>query len=162
MPASKRDRKAAAERRAQQRVDAARTAANKEKVLAEYRELGNVSYAAKAAEISRRIHAEWLQDDAEYPAAFDAAAEQAADVLEAEARRRAVTGVEEPVFGSLGAGCGSGVVGHVQKYSDVLLIFLLKGARPEKFAQRHVLGGKGKRGAILLEEIVAGNADAEE
>lgn len=145
----------------QARVVDAQTAANKAKFLAEYRELGNVSYAAKAAGIARRSHYEWLKEDAEYKAAFEDAADEAADVLEAEARRRAVDGHEEPVFGSLGAGAGSGVVGAIRKYSDTLLIFLLKGSRPEKFAERHVHGGKGKRGAILLEEIVAGSRNEE-
>lgn len=154
MSARKRDRTAAL--RAQQRVEAARTAAKKKKFLAAYRDLGNVSFAARMAGISRRCHYQWLEQDADYKAAFDDAAEEAADGLEAEARRRAVEGLEEPVFGSLGAGAGSGVVGHIRKYSDTLLIFLLKGSKPEKFQERHLVGGKGKGGAIPLEVIVAG------
>ncbi len=53
-----------------------------------------------------------------------------ADLLEDEAVRRAKDGVEEPVYQ------GGKLVGHVQKYSDTLLIFLLKGAKPEKFRER--------------------------
>ena len=58
------------------------------------------------------------------------------DVLEDEAVRRAKEGVEEPVYQ------GGKLVGHVQKYSDTLLIFLLKGAKPQKYGDkvRHTNG----------------------
>lgn len=48
-------------------------------------------------------------------------------MLEAEARRRGVEGVEEPILFQ------SKVVTTVRKYSDVLLIFLLKGLRPRRY-----------------------------
>ncbi len=48
-------------------------------------------------------------------------------MLEAEARRRAVEGVRKPVY------CRGEIVGTVKEYSDTLLIFLMKGARPEKY-----------------------------
>lgn len=142
--------------RAQARKAAAERRLNKDKVLAAYAQTGNVSAAAKLAEVSRRSHYEWLARDKRYAAAFEEAVDEAADRLETEARRRAVSGVAEPVFYK------GEKVGAIQKYSDTLLIFLLKGARPEKYAEWHVHGGKGKRGAILLEEIVAGAAHAEE
>lgn len=142
--------------RAQARKAAAERRLNKDKVLAAYAQTGNVSAAAKLAEVSRRSHYEWLARDKRYAAAFEEAVDEAADRLETEARRRAVSGVADPVFYK------GEKVGSIQKYSDTLLIFLLKGARPEKYAERHVVGGKGKRGAILLEEIVAGSPNAEE
>lgn len=142
--------------RAQARAAAAQRRLNKEKFLAAYAQTGNVSAAAKLAEVSRRSHYEWLARDKRYAEKFAEAVDEAADRLETEARRRAVSGVSEPVL-------YKGVqVATVKKYSDTLLIFLLKGARPEKYAERHVVGGKGKRGAILLEEIVAGAGNAEE
>lgn len=50
--------------------------------------------------------------------------EEAADVLEAEARRRAIRGVEVPIL-------YKGIrVDTTVRYSDALLMFLLKGARP--------------------------------
>jgi hypothetical protein len=49
------------------------------------------------------------------------------DALEAEARRRALEGWEEPVF------FGGVVCGHVQKYDSTLLLLLLKAHRPGKF-----------------------------
>ncbi len=64
------------------------------------------------------------------------AEEVAADRLEAEAWRRAVEGVERPVGWYQGKPGG-----YVKEYSDVLLIFLLKGLRPEKYRERMELKG---------------------
>ena len=50
------------------------------------------------------------------------------DALEDEAIRRAREGVVEPVF-QAGLHCG-----NVRKYSDLLLIFLLKSRRPHRYA----------------------------
>jgi hypothetical protein len=71
-----------------------------------------------------------------YRDAFRDAKAESGDILETEARRRAVEGVTKPVFGSLGQGMGSGEIGRVQEYSDTLLIFLMKGAMPEKYRER--------------------------
>ena len=60
----------------------------------------------------------------------------ATDTLEMEARRRASLGVEEPVYYQ------GQVVGYVRKYSDVLLMFLLKAQRPEKFRDNHKIDGR--------------------
>ena len=68
---------------------------------------------------------------------MDHAREEAADTLEAEARRRAIEGVEEPVFHK------GQRVGTVRKYSDLLLIFLLKGVRPQKFRDNYQRAGTG-------------------
>jgi hypothetical protein len=97
---------------------------------------GNVSSAVVAADVSRAfVYAERQRDEA-FAALWNAALDEAADALEFEARRRAVEGWEEPVFGSLGQGHGSGEIGTVRKYSDTLLIFLMKGANPEKYRER--------------------------
>lgn len=98
--------------------------------LAAYAEVGNVTRAAELAKVPRSMHYEWMKDP-EYAEAFQAAEQQACDRLEQEARRRALEGVEEPVF-HRGEQCGV-----VRKYSDTLLIFLLKGAMPEKYKDRH-------------------------
>lgn len=66
-------------------------------------------------------------EDVEFAAAWDVAYDQGTTVLEAEAQRRAVQGVTEPVFNK------GVIVGHVQKYSDLLLIFLLKARAPQRF-----------------------------
>ena len=57
------------------------------------------------------------------------------EAIEAEIHRRGMEGVETPVFGSLGANAGTGVVGHVRKYSDKLL---------ELHAKRHIQAYRDK------------------
>lgn len=98
--------------------------------LAAYSECGTITRAAEIAGIDRGTHYNWIKEDTVYAKACDAAYEQAAERLEEEARRRAVEGVQKPVFYK-GEECGV-----VQEYSDTLLIFLLKGAKPDKYAER--------------------------
>jgi hypothetical protein len=98
--------------------------------LAAYRTCASVTKAAEAAKIERANHYQWLRSDFDYAAAFEACKEQATQVLEDEAVRRAHDGVDEPVFYQ-GTVCGT-----VRKYSDTLLIFLLKGLRPEKYREQ--------------------------
>ncbi len=80
---------------------------------------------------------EWRGEEESFAEDWQKALEIGADLLEDEAVRRAKDGVEEPVYQ------GGKLVGHVQKYSDTLLIFLLKGAKPEKYRERsqHELSG---------------------
>jgi hypothetical protein len=99
--------------------------------------------ASEISGIPRRTHYEWMMKDPEYVERYKEADADASDRLEHEARVRALQGWEEPVFGSLGPGAGTGVVGHVRKKSDTLLIFLLKGKRPEQFRDRFEVTGKG-------------------
>jgi hypothetical protein len=103
----------------------------REKFLAAMAGTGNASVAAKAAGIGRRTAYDYKEKDEAFRDAWDAAAEESTDVLELEARRRALKGVDEPIFR------GKSQVGTVKKYSDTLLIFLLKGNRPEKFRDNY-------------------------
>jgi len=104
--------------------------AKKERFLEAVALTGNISTAAKAAGCARQAHYNWLDDDEAYPARFTAAMDQAADLLEQEARRRAVAGIDKPIYQ------GGQQVGTVRQYSDLLLIFLMKGAMPEKYRER--------------------------
>jgi hypothetical protein len=67
--------------------------------------------------------------------------------LESEARRRAVDGVDEPVFHK-GRICGT-----VRKYSDALLMFLLRGNAPEKYKEGVTVGGNGAQIIINMESL---------
>lgn len=89
--------------------------------------------ACEMAEIDRSTpYTEpWLQDE-EFQESLSMAKAMAADHLEAEAIRRAYDGVEEPVGWYQGSPGGT-----VTKYSDTLMIFLLKGAKPDKYVERH-------------------------
>jgi hypothetical protein len=135
--------------------------------LAAYAKCGNITRAAALAKVARSRHYEWLSDP-DYEAAFAAAGEEACDLLEAEARRRAVDGIEEPVVyqgelsvrrDSLGRRTAHPLT--IRRYSDVLLIFLLKAQRPDKYRDnwRGELTGPGgaplgaKPGALDLSNL---------
>ena len=62
--------------------------------------------------------------DGEFAEAWSRAVESGTQVLEDEARRRALDGWDDPVFQQ------GQLVGHVRRYSDRLLEFLLRGRRP--------------------------------
>lgn len=98
------------------------------KNLAEY---GVVSYAAKAAGISKQLAYAIRLKNEKFAEAWERALDTATDVLEKEAVRRAVTGVDEPVYQ------GGKQVGSITRYSDTLLIFLLKANRV-KFRQANM------------------------
>jgi hypothetical protein len=106
------------------------TAARKAAFLEQFQAAGTVSAACRAAGIGRKTHYVWLKRDRRYAEAFKEAREVRVEWLETEARRRALAGWEEPVYqrGKL--------VGHIRKFSDTLLIFLLKAERPEKYRER--------------------------
>jgi hypothetical protein len=98
---------------------------------------GNVVQAAKRVRCSRQALYTHRIADATFAAEWEAALQEAMDtVLEPEAIRRAVTGVDKPVYQ------GGAKVGTVREYSDTLLIFLLKGGKPAKYRERHELTGK--------------------
>jgi hypothetical protein len=94
--------------------------------------------------VGRRTHYGWLERDETYQAWFSEAQDDVGDTLEREAIRRAHDGVRKPVYQ------GGKRVGFIQEYSDTLLIFLLKGLRPEKYRERFEHSGPGKGGAILV------------
>ncbi len=102
--------------------------------LAAFRETGNVRLACEVAKVGRTSHYRWLEMHPAYREAFDLAKLQAADILEQEAYRRAVEGIEEPIGWYRGVAGGT-----VRRYSDVLLMFLLKGLLPERYRERRDL-----------------------
>lgn len=90
----------------------------------------SVTAACIDAGISRSTAYEWREADDEFRKRWDEAIEEGTDRLEDEAQRRARDGVTEPIYYK-----GSRV-GEVQRYSDTLMIFLLKARRPDKFKDR--------------------------
>lgn len=108
---------------------------NQRAFLAGFATCGTVSHAAKAAGINRSQHYRWLEKSQDYVKEFELAQMAAAEALEAEARRRAIEGTEEDVRYQ------GKKVGPVRRYSDILLIFLLKGALPSKYAERRQITG---------------------
>lgn len=100
---------------------------------------GRVKIAARAAGYTDTRHLRRLrQEDEDFANQWDEALASAADTLEDEAVRRATEGVEEPVFYK------GRVVGHKVNYSDQLMMFLLKGMRPEKYRDSYSGAGVGQ------------------
>jgi hypothetical protein len=124
--------------------------------LAAVSETGNITAAAKVAGVARASHYSWLEsDDGDYVERFKAAFDEAGDRLETEARRRAMEGVEEPT------GWYKGVPGgYVQRYSDRLLEFLLRAAKPEKYRERYEFDHKGTAKTPSVVEVVVRQIEA--
>jgi hypothetical protein len=143
--------------------------------LAAFKLTASITKAAAAAKCERGLHYRWLAEDPTYAAKFEDAKEEAAQTLEDEAIRRAHEGVSEPLVyqGSFGYSRKwskkkkDWVYGRkplvIQKYSDALMIFLLKGFRPDKYRERGSVEVTGKDGgAIVLENKVLKNLDDDE
>src|SRR5437763_16861692 len=113
--------------------------------------VGNKLAAAEAASVSRSSHYKWIEADENYRTLFERAHKQAGEALEDEARRRAKEGVEEIVYFQ-GTPCGVKRV-----YSDSLMQFLLRGAFPERYRERHQVQAElsGPGGAAIQVTFVA-------
>ena len=98
--------------------------------LKELARTGIVGTACKKAKIGRTTAYKVRDEDEDFAAAWAAALDDATDDMEAEAWRRGKQGTLKPVFQ------GGKEVGKIREYSDTLLIFMLKGARPEKYRDR--------------------------
>jgi hypothetical protein len=107
-----------------------RTPEKRAAFLSALADCGNVADAARQAGIARNALYLWKRDDPAFAADWEAALAAGGDNLEEEAIRRARDGWDEPVWYQ------GKQVGTVRKYSDTLLIFLLKGLMPEKYAER--------------------------
>lgn len=137
--------------------------------LAALRENGVVRDACEAAEVPRSTAYAARNADPDFAALWDEAVQDAADLLEREAVRRARVGVRKPVIYQ-GQLCGTWVdaAGNVvpegtpgsrmiplsvTEYSDALLIFLLKGARPDKYRDNQPAGGSEVLGGLVRDLI---------
>ena len=99
------------------------------------RECGILAEAARRAGASYSTVMARRKTDADFAAAVDDALEESFDAMEAEARRRAVEGVDKGVW-------HQGVqVGTERVYSDSLMQFLLKGYRKRFATDRTELTG---------------------
>ncbi|MBI4185314.1 MAG: hypothetical protein HY521_15080 [Proteobacteria bacterium] len=92
-------------------------------------ESGNVSAACRRVLLPRHTAYGWRRADPAFAKAWAEALEIGLDALEDEATRRALEGVEEPVFYQ------GEVRGAVRRFSDPLLMFLLRARRPERFRE---------------------------
>jgi hypothetical protein len=122
--------------------------------FAAFSEVGNVKEAAKLAGVSRMTVWRHKTSDPDFAKKFADAEQEAMDVLEREAWRRATEGTDEPVFYK-GDQCGT-----IKRYSDNLLMFLLRGGRPEKYRERFVLP-VDELNRLIERELAAARGEAE-
>jgi transposase-like protein len=94
------------------------TPEKKAKFLSVLAEGGSVTLAARAIGVARKNVYEWRKKDEQFKADWEDAVEQGTDLLEDVAVRRAMD------------------------HSDTLLIFLLKGRRKARYAERQEHTGK--------------------
>ena len=95
--------------------------------------VGTITGAAREVGINKNTHhATWMKlkkdgtpKDKKYYLAFQEAEESAVELMISEARRRGIVGTEQNVLWK------GEVVDTVRKYSDNLLMFLIKAQRPE-------------------------------
>lgn len=103
-----------------------------------YAQTGNVMLSARGAGVDRTTPYDLKNRDEAFAAAWASADEASIQVLEAEARRRAMA------------------------TSDVLLIFLLKSRRPEVYRENHRMEVVGDGGGPVRTQVVPTELDDHE
>ena len=111
------------------RARSAATAEAKRVFLKALAEGGSIAGACRACDRASRTVHEWRDLDPDFATGWEDALTQAVATLEAEAWRRGVEGVEEPVVSA------GKIVTTVRRYSDALLKQLLAAHAPEKYAR---------------------------
>lgn len=112
-------------------------------------ELGLEAHARKAARVTIGQLRKAMEADPDFAEQVEEAQLFAAEVLEQEARRRAVEGVDRDVYYK------GEVVGVETQYSDTLLIALLKANNPTKFNQNNmnITGDKDKPMTVVVKDL---------
>ena len=105
---------------------------------------GRVKVAADRAGLHRSRLYKLRDRDKKFRALWKKALEGRSDLIEDEAMRRAVQGVEEPVY-YMGSICG-----YKRVYSDALLGKLMEGNIPEKYRANHKVEVTGAVGVATL------------
>ena len=121
------------------------------------RQIPNVRHACRASGVSRATAYREQERDAGFAEAWSEAVAEGVDVLELEAIRRGMVGVERPVHLRLGKNPKTGQVEYqtvkVREYSDALLQFVLRAAKPEKYRESAALYAEAMKQAIR--EVIA-------
>lgn len=113
--------------------------------LAAMAQHGNVTVAAKAAGINRSTAYKAQRDDPEFERQWQAAYDEACDLIEAEALRRASRGTRKGIY-------YKGVrVDEEIEYSDTLMLAMLKGHKPDKYGDKITIKVKPEWLTVLEE-----------
>jgi len=102
----------------------------KKDFIAALADTGNVTKAAERVGVPRKTLYDHKARDEEFAEAWNYAMNEAHDRLEYEAWRRAVHGVDRPVYQK------GELIGFEKQYSDNVLIRLLEATKPEKYRHR--------------------------
>lgn len=94
-------------------------------------ENGLIKEACQYAGLSRLQVKRRIREDHEFRALYEEAYELGTDAIEDEATRRATIGTLEPVFFK------GRRVATIRKKSDLLMMFILKARRPERFKDNY-------------------------
>lgn len=152
-------------RRGYPRMDVARKLARQVTFLGHFRQCGVLAEAARRTGVSRNLVFTYWRADPVFEAAFQEAAEEAADVVEAEMVRRGIHGVDEPVVHQglptylEDPETGERTMFTIKKYSEGCLLALAKARRPERFRDNHKVEHSGQVTAGVL--VVPGGVDAD-
>lgn len=124
---------------------------------------GIILDGVSAARVSRSAVNAWRESEW-FEMLYQAAMDEAADRIEAEAYRRSVDGYDEPVVyqGQMAYTVdenGERRLVTIKKYSDQLMALMLKGAKPDKYRDNHKVEHTGNAGGVL---IVPGGISADE
>jgi hypothetical protein len=125
-----------------------------EDLLNEISERGNITDSCKVVGIKRITHYKRCDRDEEYAKRAEAAHKQGLKQLEDHAVKRAIRGVDKPVF-------FQGVeIARVTEYSDSLLQFLLQSNDPKYKRKQEITGADGGPLALLV-QLTDDELDAE-
>ena len=117
---------------------------------------GNVRRACRESGAPPTSVYEWKDRDPRFAAAFLEAEAQSIGHLEDEAQRRAVEGVDKPIYQ------GGKQVGVTRQYSDTLLIFLMKARHPGKYRETFQHQHTGDKGGPIEFTLEFGAPPGEE
>ena len=118
----------------------------------------HVGDSCKFAKVSPSTVYKWRDENETFKELWAEAVEQGTDRLEDEAILRATVGVDEPIIYQ------GEITGTKKRVSDILLMFMLKARRPEKFKDRTETQLTGKDGAPIqpiLNVTIAPKKDGE-
>ena len=119
-----------------------------------YRGNGVINRSAHDLKISPETPRQHAKKHPEFAARMAQALQDYRDVLEMEAHRRAVEGIDKPVYYK-----GS-VVGHIREYSDRMLELKLKRNIPE-YRDRHTLDVTHGGGVLVVHRVAETSEDWE-
>lgn len=103
----------------------------------------NVTVACESAKIDRTSAYKLREKSKRFAAEWDEALERGIERMESEAFRRAVNGVDRPVY-QMGQ-----KVGTVREYSDTLMTLLLKAHKPKKYRDNSSVEMSGPNGSPI-------------